>query len=177
MKDSTLNSDKLLGDVVGFVNENKPIYQATEEIKVRLIDWQPLIEKLKEQDDDLRGKDWEIRSGNGIVFAKEKPILIDDECCGAESVKRNILINGTCYTATFINGVGIFNKREQTDGGYSISMFPDFYVDLDYAEVEKCLTGEEVELWKFMGQRYEYNPRIHKNLREIVKLYKGEESK
>jgi hypothetical protein len=52
-------------------------------------------------------------------------------------------------------------------------MFPKYYFDFDFADIEKAYTGEEKELWEYMESRYEYNPRIHNNMREIVRVSKG----
>jgi len=171
--------DGLLGQVVGFVNdkENRPIYQMTKDIKVKIIDWTPIIEKLKEHE-SLKELNLQIKSGNGIIIPKsllgeeKNPVLIDTECCGVDSEVLNLMIDGKFTTTLFIGGIGVFKKEV----GF-ISMLPSFYVDFAYADIEKCFTGEEKELWEFMGQRYEYNPRIHNNLRGIVELYKGIDKK
>jgi hypothetical protein len=176
------DNDKLLGKVVGFVNDNpnKPIYEITKEIKVKIIDWNKVVEKLKEQDADLSDSDWEVRAGNGIIFVGENkvPVLIDHECCGVDSEKKNMMLDGKMVSGTILEGIGLFQVHKQDkEGSRTISMMPKFYVDFDYIDVEKCFTGEEKELWDFMGSRYEYNPRIHSNLRGIVELYKGIEKR
>jgi hypothetical protein len=168
--------DKLLGDVVGFVNDNeyRPIYQMAKDIKVKIIDWKPIVEKLKASHESLKDLNLDIRSGNGIIFIGEnkQPVLIDSECCGVDSETKNLMIGDKFMTVEFIEGIGVFKKEE----GF-IAMMPMFYVDFDYDDIEKCFTGEEKELWEFMGGRYEYNPRIHNNLRGIVELYKGIDKK
>lgn len=165
--------DALLGKIVGFRddNNNRPIYKMATEIKVKIIDWTAIVNKFKNSDSIFKDKEFEIRAGNGIIFVGEDktPVLIDTECCGAESEDKNIMVQGNFTNVRFIGGIGIFEKLEGR-----IKMMPTYYIDIDYSEIEKCFTGEEKELHEFMGGRYEYNPRIHQNLRWIVKLYKGQ---
>ena len=176
-------SHKILGKVVGFKNENdrRPIFEAVKEIKVKIIDWKPLIEKIKSGHESLKDMNLEIRSGNGIIFVPDldrqerlKPVLIDDECCGVDGEAKNMLIDGKMMSGMFICGIGVFiNKKNE---GF-ISMMPHFYIDFDLFDIEACFTGEEKELCDFMGSRYLYNPRIENNMLEMVKLYKGIETK
>lgn len=173
--------DRLLGKVVGFTSEEgrreKPIWEMTKEIKVKIFDWKPIVENLNKVGltEHFNNINMDVRCGNGIIFVGEEktPVLIDNECCGCETERKNLFIEGKIVSTTMIEGVGIFKRL----GGGSIAIFPTYYIDFDYADIEKCFTGEEMELWEFMGERYEYNPRIHTNLREIVKLYKGIEDK
>ena len=82
--------------------------------------------------------------------------------------KKNILIDIADYkmmSGTFFDGIGIFEKIEG-----QFPMYPKFHMTIDFDDVKKCFTGEEKELWEFMGGRYEYNPRIHTNMRGLVKL-------
>lgn len=175
-----MKTQKLLGSIVGYKDENprKPIYEVTKEIKVKLIDWTPIILKLK-QDEELKDLDMYIASYDGIILIpsdkKEEgymPILIDKECCGVDSEVKNILVEGRVMCIEFLQGVGVFVKNE----GY-ISMMPKYYFDFDYDDIKKCLTGEEKELHEYMGSRYLYNPRIEKNMMDIIKLYRGIEVK
>lgn len=173
------HKDGLLGNVVAFANdnENKPIYEITKEIKVKVIDWHPIIKKIKDSNPKFADVEFEIRSGDGIILVGDgKPVLIDDECCGIDSERKNMMLDGNMVVAVLFEGIGIFevHKRNE-DGTRSISMMPKWYVDFDWDDVKACLTGEEKELWEFMGQRYEYNSRIHNNMRGIVKLWKGME--
>ncbi len=164
-------SNQILGDVIGYVNDNqaRPIYSLTKEIKVKLIDWTPVVKRLIRGIPDSEGFQWSIRVGNGIIYAGDNktPVIIDCECCGLEAEKTVIFVDDQFRDSMLFGGVGVF-KRDPNN----IPMLPEFYISVDYKEVEKHFTGEEVELWKFMGGRYEYNPRIHKNLKDIVKLYK-----
>lgn len=169
-------TDPLLGEIVGFRddNNNRPIYKMATEIKVKIIDLSAIVTKFKNSDSDFKDKEFEIRAGEGIIFVGENkiPVLIDTECCGAEAEDKNIMVEGNFTNVRFMEGIGIFEKIEGR-----IRMMPTYYIDVDYSEIEKCFTGEEKELWEFMGGRYEYNPRIHQNLRGIVKLYKGEKTR
>lgn len=107
--------DKLLGEVVGFANDNdnKPIYQMAKDIKVKIIDWKPIIEKLTASHESFKGLTLQIKSGNGIIFvgAEKKPVLIDTECCGVDSETKNLMINDKFMTVQFIEGIGIFKKK------------------------------------------------------------------
>jgi hypothetical protein len=171
-------TDSLLGSIVGYAedNQNKPIWSATKEIKVKLFDWNKVIEKLKEQLPPLEeGAEYKIMSGKGIIFVPSEndkdtkvPLLIDNECCGLEGEEKNIFFDGVCSTRTVLSGIGVFLKKPN-----SIPMFPKYYFDFDFADIEKAYTGEEKELWEYMESRYEYNPRIHNNMREIVRVSKG----
>lgn len=168
---------KVLGTVVGFVNDNKnrPIWSKAKEIKVKIIDWSKYIDIIKNSDPELKDLNLSIRSGNGIVFhgfdvendSNALPILIDNECCGVDAEPKNILdLDKKMISGTYFNGIGVFEKKEV--GSYS--MFPKFYVDIDFDDVKDCFTGEEKPLYEFMEGRYEYNPRIHTNMVGIVKL-------
>ena len=177
MNFKTETSDKVLGTVVGYTQEegvrSKPIWSITKEIKVKIIDWNKVLVKLATKLPPLEQmKRYKIRSGSGIIFIPNEdtlvPTLIDDECCGVEGETRNMFLNGECICTTIIQGIGVFVESEN-----GISMFPKYYIDFDMEDIEKAYTGEEKELWEYMGSRYEYNPRITNNMREIAKLYKG----
>lgn len=175
-----MKKEQLLGSVVGYVNENnnRPIYEVTKEIKVKLIDWTPIILKLK-QDEELKDLDMYIPSYNGVVLIPSDkreegyiPILIDKECCGIESEVKNLLVEGKVMCVDFFEGVGVFVRSK----GF-IPIMPKYYFDFDYDDIEKCFTGEEKELYEYMDGRYLYNPRIEKNMMDIIKLYRGLEIK
>jgi hypothetical protein len=176
MRTETETKDWLLGEIVSYADESKrkPIWEMTKEIKVKIFDWQPLLDKINVVSQKKDGINFEVRCGNGIIFVGENklPVLIDDECCGVEGERKNLFFDGAINRGTMIDGVGLFKK---VNGG--IAMYPTIYVDFDYEEIEKCFTGEEKELWEFMGSRYEYNPRITQNMRGIVELYKGIEKR
>lgn len=177
MKTTTETKDWLLGEIVGYADEHKhkPIWEMTKKIKVKIINWQPIIDKINiSLSKNGEKANVEIRVGNGIIFdgLEKAPILIDNECCGIKSESKNLFSNGTISTMQVVEGVGIFKK---VDGGFT--MYPTYYADIDYADIESCFTGEEKEIWDFMGTRYEYNPRISSNLRGMVSLYKGIDKK
>lgn len=171
------DKDKVLGTVIGFLKENKnrPIWSRTEEIKVKIIDWSKYLEIIKNSHDGLKDVSLQILSGNGIVYHgsdksnddSHKPILIDDECCGVDSVHKNILSDSDkkMLSGIFFDGIGIFDKKKN-----SIPVIPKFYVMVDFDDIKNCFTGEEKELWKYMDERYEYNSRISSNMHKIVSL-------
>jgi hypothetical protein len=55
------------------------------------------------------------------------------------------------------------------EGGYSHSMFPSFYYPMSFEDL-KPYTLPEVSLKEFMGSRFNYNPRITKNMNVFMKM-------
>lgn len=172
MRNQTKKSkSSLRGEVVGYVdnNPNKPIYQATKDIKVKLVDWDRIVLWLKSIDESLQNDEWDIenRGNEGIISVGGKSILIDNECCGIETEIKNVLVSNNLHSGNFVE-ISFWKKYPSGS-----SMFPSFSVQFDLSDIEKYVTGEQ-ELWEFMGSRYDYNPRISNNLDNILKINANE---
>lgn len=94
-----------------------------------------------------------------LVFAN---VMTDNECCYwfVEKKAHNCVIQ-------FVYSVPI-RVITKTDEGTFHPMTPSFYIDMSIEDL-KPFTKEEVTLREFMDRRYNYNPRIEKNMREFLK--------
>lgn len=160
------------GEVVGQTENQKPIYEITKEIKVKLIDWDKITEIIKKSSsfnaDMLENKN---KEGIIVIPNKEKYLLIDNECIGNESFCKNMFIRNELITADMVT-ISFWRKYPKNENGsQTISIFPLFNTEIDVDILIENVIGEQ-ELWEFMGSRYEYNPRISYNLLEIVTLYR-----
>jgi hypothetical protein len=149
---------------------------------VKIIDWSPINKKISE----AVGREVECRIGKGFIedveaiFDREysemeiKSIITDNECCARTSEFRSMYVSelndGKPFQINFIPNVEFYKVDETIDNGRRISIFPSYEFDIDLDDVKKCLTGEEISLYKFMGGRYGYNPRIKANEMDILKL-------
>ena len=59
--------------------------------------------------------------------------------------------------------------KTKTEGGTSHSMFPSFYFQMSLEEIDPFLLPE-ISLKEFMGSRFDYNPRINKNMKDFMKM-------
>ena len=162
--------------------KTKEVYKGAIYLRIKVIDWTPINKIISER----VGQEVECRIGNGLIedvqaiFDKEseqvevKSLIIDKECCGLDSDTRNFYVSdlndGKPFTVNLFKGIGFFKIDKETENGFSVSMFPSYYFDIDMDDIKKCLTGEEKPLYQFMKGRYGYNPRIMSNEMGILKL-------
>ena len=160
----------------------KQVKVGSIETIVKIIDWKPINKIISNR----MGMNLECRLGNGMLLdieavfkdnydVKEKRcIIIDNECCGKSNDKVNHfssdLNEGEPFAMKLFKEVPFYKIYESIDGKQSVSMFPSYHFDIDVDDIKKCLTGEEMPLYLFMGSRYQYNPRIMSNEMEILKL-------
>jgi hypothetical protein len=166
------------------MKKEKEVFKGSMDTMVKIIDWS----KINETVSDTVGYKVECRIGNGIisdvtaVFDKElgvvetNDIILDTECCARVSTSKNLLVfelNKVGFCVKFLEGVGFYKVyEEETEGSFSrsIAMFPSFEFDIDIDDIKSCLTGEEMPLYLFMGERYDYNSRIRNNERGLLNL-------
>lgn len=172
------------------MKRKKEVAKGAIETMVHIIDWTPLNKIFSKA---CKGK-VEIKMGTGfipdvtaifeedqdngvITIQAEKQtesLIIDSECCGINSVSKNVFIGDlkeVPFNVALFREVGLYKApKKNKDGSMSISMFPSFHVDIDIDDIKKCLTGETMPLYQFMGSRYGYNSRVLSNELEILKL-------
>ena len=100
------------------------------------------------------------------VFISEKDsLLIDSECCAGHLDKK---VNPETKNIEWVATLGV-RRSTKTEEGESFPMSYECYLDV-YESEFPALTDDHTSLSEFMGGRYNYNPRIVSNTREIVKL-------
>lgn len=177
--------------------KKKEVYYGALHTKVQLIDWTPINEVMSKS----IGFDVETRLGKGFIPDVEadfnnylrnmedgvdvRSLILDNECCAVATKKENFYISDVFdkpFNSDLFKEVPFYKKRNK-DG---VSMFAQFFVDIDVDDIKKCLTGEEISLFEFMKGRYQYNPRISVNEYQMLKLlyqekptfqYEGEKRK
>lgn len=163
--------------------KTKEVFKGAIDLKVKIIDWTPINKAISER----VGEEVECRIGNGLIedveaiFDKEyeqveiKSLVIDKECCGGQTDKKNFYVSelndGKPFTINLLERVAFYRVNKKTENGFSVSAFPSYYFDIDIDDVKNCLTGEEKQLYQFMESRYGYNPRIRNNEVDILNLY------
>jgi len=161
---------------------SKNVHRGSIDLKIKVIDWTKINQAISK---DV-GQEVECRLGNGfienveaifddeIVGVEIKSLIIDKECCGSVSEKRNFYISelnaGEPFGVNLFKGIGFYKVNKETEKGFSVSMFPSYYFDIDIDDIKNCLTGEEIPLYQFMGSRYAYNGRIENNEMNILRL-------
>lgn len=162
--------------------KKKEVYKGAIYLRVKIIDWTPINKVISER----VGEEVECRIGNGFIgdieaiFDKEyeqievKSLVIDTECCGTLTDKRNFyaseLNDGKPFTINLLRSVGFYSLNKKSENGFTVSAFPSYYFDIDIDDVKNCLTDEEKSLFDFMKGRYDYNPRIRNNEIGILNL-------
>lgn len=91
-----------------------------------------------------------------------KNVITNDECC--YSFLQNMFHNGKVQLVYEIP----VRIKTKTKDGYTHSMIPNFYFPIGEDMLKDFVTGKQ-DLKTFMGSRYDYNPRIIKNMREFLK--------
>jgi hypothetical protein len=171
------------------MKRKKEVAKGAIDTMVQIIDWTPLNKILSKA---CKG-DVEIKMGTGYIpdvtaifdededygwvmskaQKKTESLIIDSECCGRNSVSKNVYISDLKdepFNVSLFREVGIFKVAEETETGRSIPMFPAFHMDIDIDDIKKCLTSESMPLYEFMGSRYGYNHRVLANELEILQL-------
>lgn len=162
--------------------KTKEVYKGSIDLNVKIIDWTPINKAIS----DRVGEEVECRVGDGLIedieaiFDKEhgqveiKSLVIDAECCGTSTHKRNFYIselnNAKPFTVKLLADVDFYRVSKKTESGFTISSFPSYCFDIDIDDIKNCLTGEEKPLYQFMEGRYAYNPRIRNNEVGILNL-------
>lgn len=92
----------------------------------------------------------------------EDMAVLDNECC--YGYLENRVFNGAVMPVYDI-GVRIVTI---TPEGKSFPMSNSFYFTQSLSQLKELFCKEPVSLKEFMGQRYDYNPRIKANMRNFL---------
>lgn len=106
----------------------------------------------------------------GLLCEKEpdgENCITDNECCYFIANKK--FINGE-LAITYECPVWVSVK---TETGRTIGGSPVFYIDIPVI-ILKTMMEEPISLKEFMVGRYNYNPRIRRNMAEFIEAVKGE---
>lgn len=131
----------------------------TEEmLKVTPIDYEKLGKYLEEI---YKPKPNEKYSTENCALVCEN-VMTDNECCYWFIEKK--AHNGKIQ---FVYSAPV-RVITTTDEGSFHPMTPSFYVDISTEELTPYMK-DKVSLKEYMGRRYNYNPRIEKNMRDFLK--------
>ncbi len=134
-----------------------------ETLRVQLINHEKVLEILRKS--ILIKKNEILRTYTGaIVPVPLNLIEVDKDCCYSFLNNKFIVQQGVklCLSVPVFIDV-------KTETGRNISCSPMCYFDISY---ETLPVLETVSLKYFMGSRYNYNPRIIKNMRDFIANYK-----
>lgn len=143
-------------------------------LKVSVIDKEKLSEKINK----VVGKEINVVPDYyGLLITENNHYLIDKECCGKKESRINFLYADNdnaefCVSAINFREVPFRTKPETkiVDGKKTttISILPTHYFDIDIDFLTDCVV-EEIPLYLFMNERYNYNGRIQNNMWNILK--------
>lgn len=143
------------------------------ELKVSVIDKDKLLEKINK----IIGKEVNLYPDYyGLLITENNHYLIDHECCGVKENDIHLFYQdkkkADCISAIAFD-VPFRKKPEHTinaDGNkvMSFSVIPTHKFTLDIDFLEDCIV-EEIPLYLFMGNRFNYNGRIASNMDNIIK--------
>jgi len=160
--------------------KKKEVYQGAINTIVKIIDWTPINEKISK----TVGFDVECKIGNAFIPDVEavfndklgkqvRSMIVDKECCGVDTKSSNFLVSDLedkPFNVSLFEGIGFFKVKKSKEGFSNVAIFPSFYFSIDVDDVKRCLTGEEIPLYKYMDSRYFYNSRIRYNENDILSL-------
>jgi hypothetical protein len=145
-----------------------------ETIMVLPIDTVKLVEDITEELLKEQMKQLKKEGNFDIVFKthkvalfKDYNIMTDNECCYEVSNEKN---------PKFSFPITYSGKRIDEESGKEVNfqtMFPLGNIIIDRQEIEEKYLLEQVSLKEFMVGRYEYNPRIINNTRNLIKRELG----
>jgi hypothetical protein len=140
-------------------------------LKVSVIDKEKLSEKINK----VVGKEINVVPDYyGLLITENNHYLIDKECCGVKEEHTNFLyqdcmpkiVSAITFNVPFRTKpeTKIVDGKKRT----TISIIPthEFTIDVDF--LTDCII-EEIPLYLFMGERYDYNGRIQNNMWNILK--------
>lgn len=140
-------------------------------LKVSVIDKEKLSEKINK----VVGKEINVVPDYyGLLITENNHYLIDKECCGVKEKHTNLLYQDSMPNIVSAITFNVpFRTKPETkivDGKKTttISIIPthEFTIDVDF--LTDCII-EEIPLYLFMGERYNYNGRIENNMWNILK--------
>lgn len=137
-------------------------------IIVYCIDTEKLLKKVTQDAKGyLKENDSLITPPDGIITVNGGYLLVNSDCCYQESQTQLRQSGGSFEILERFNiGFTILTKN----GDFSkYGLRFSTYIDCAVLIKKYCLTGSKT-LRSFMGRRYNYNPRVSKNMRELIEV-------
>ena len=141
-------------------------------LKVSVIDKEKLSGKINK----VVGKEINvIPDYYGLLITENNHYLIDKECCGVKENDIHLLyqdsmpniVSAITFKVPFrTKPKDIVNPDGSKSRTFSIIPTHEFTIDIDF--LTDCVV-EEIPLYLFMGERYNYNGRIENNMWNILK--------
>ena len=160
--------------------DNVPIYETAKAITVQMVDFTPLLKKLKRN--MIRYghsvKSLKVTCYDAVIMCQGKqgfigggiinPILIGRDSVIVHSELRHLCVDSRFNTATMLVKVPI-SITDKENVCYCISM------DIDFDDIIKCLTGKLNNLWDYyvMGEESMDASVVYYRLYQIADAYKG----
>jgi hypothetical protein len=153
---------------------NKEQEQTVDSIRVYCFDEKKLLKHVYKRYRGTLGANKSIKTNaycEGLIMATGGYINVDTDSCYSYSVTElRTRGNNTDIVERIAVGFRIEARTDKDDGGYLVNTILRFRIMFDCADLIKnyCLP-ETKSLREFMGNRFNYNPRISKNGLELVK--------
>jgi len=136
-------------------------------INVQIIDWSKLNEEITKEKLEAYNKVYEsdyksLGVGNtrhgytGFIDFNGIQLVINYECCSLDFSKDGKIM------------LDVYPRKDEK----SIPLIPMGSATLTVDNVRKYITNESMDLFEFMGERFNYNSRIIGNTREHLRLFK-----
>jgi hypothetical protein len=161
--------DNLLGKIVGFADALKlrPIWEKTRDTSVSIIDWKPIISKLKQSHTNLKHLNICVGEYDGIVLTNDgTPIILNRNGFSKKANYTTLFFDGKVNKTHLFENLGIYISENGKPVGTPILSITVCYDDMR-------LMDKEAELWSYLGDKYEETPHSHHNIRSLVKLIEG----
>lgn len=144
-------------EIIRSVNNN-PVNPISDLFTVNLIDWSKFNEEITsdvvEKYPERAGQRFEAdKRYCGVIIHDNMFLLITEEACATIAKDNKV-------------EVSVFEVAEK--GFFSIA--PTFNAKVKVEDMKKYFTGETKKLPDFMGERYQYNPRIANNELQLIKF-------
>lgn len=165
------------------MEKEKSVTNGAMHVKVKMLDWTNIEKKITDIYQKHTGKDDElfVRGTKGIVDFSEQEILdnnnwennsdcscalIDNEAVGCFSTIERVFENDDIKVNEFVE-IHLYAKERREGDRIYIGMFPLVSVKINVEDL--VYTGEELLLYEYMGERYNYNDRISENEFSLLK--------
>ena len=146
-------------DIIDTSDLDHPAYQ----IMVEVVNTESLsneVNKQLQENEQFKGNDYELKENIALVKSKSgKIIMTDSEACFYDNFDTPVKID--------IYRKSIKEKDEDGNGVTKVFMFPACQGEFTYDNL-KSHVSNKTNLAEFMGDRFQYNPRLIDNLNNLM---------
>lgn len=150
--------------------------QTADTVMVRTFNKAKLLKLLARYMDDsvLKPGQYFVVRDEAMLVDEDNNLTLTPDCVYSFTMPAAYSESGSKTKVKNIYQLPVYINTK-TENGTNISIMPSFYYFIDAELLALAYCDKPVTLREFIGNRYNYNPRISKNMNELLKQINQDE--